>query len=123
MDKLESNFLNYIETSIAHFTATSKKLQEQEKVDEANLEKIKKNVYDIFKTLFNVDKKRIFEKTKDYDLFCLEYLKRFDTIPQSWKISLDNATKHGDTVNQVIEELKLNTALNIKNEFLKLSKQ
>lgn len=127
MQTLEKSYLNYINENLEQLKKEITLLTSENKKDEANLIKIKTNIFDIFKTLFNVDKNQVKNK-KDlnneecYNLFCTSYLKRFDTIPENWRISLKNAKDNGDVVNQVIEETKLSIADELKNKFLEISK-
>ncbi len=90
--------------------------------DEADLEKIKLNIYDVFNTLVGATKKQIYAKnnvddTKKYEEFCNAYLKTFEKIPQSWRIKLQKAKEHNATIEMVIEETKLAVADELKQIF------
>ncbi len=93
--------------------------------DEADLEKIKLNIYDVFTTLVEATQKQILDK-KDideslkYEAFCSAYLQTFDKIPQSWIIKLQKAKENNDVINIVIEEAKLSVASELKNIFTNL---
>lgn len=105
-----------------------KELQKDDKTDEANFEKIKANIFDIFIILFQGEVKKFNTEAelKDqdkYTLFCSNYLNRFDTVPKAWRMRLDYADKNGLITEKVVEELKLETADIIKDIFMKASER
>lgn len=105
-----------------------KELQKDDKTDEANFEKIKANIFDIFIILFQGEVKKFNTEAelKDqdkYTLFCSYYLNRFDTVPKAWRMRLDYADKNGLITEKVVEELKLETADIIKDIFMKASER
>ncbi len=98
--------------------------------DEANLEKIKFNVVDIFSKMFIVSYNNVYGKMKnqniknavdtiedDYEKLYHAYMVFFDKIPAPWKEKYDKDKEMGMTVECVIEELKLNTAKDIRERF------
>lgn len=121
MRKLEEQYLNYIDEKITEHNNLHKQYKADDRKDEADLEKIKANIYEIFKTLFLNDIKQLQGKdlgeVKNINIYG-GYLLRFDTIPTNWKVSLDKAIEHGDTVKQVIEENKLAVAKELRDKFL-----
>lgn len=127
MNFLETNYLNYIDENLEKIQKNINNLASENRNDEANLEKVKANIYNIFKTLFNVDKNQVktqknLNEKETLNLFCTSFLKRFDTIPNNWRSSLENAKNNGDTLNQVIEETKLAVADKLKDKFIEISK-
>lgn len=121
MRELEEKYLIFIDGKIAEYNTISEQYKTDDRKDEADLEKIKANIYEIFRTLFLSDIKQLegkdlgrFEDINMYGGFLL----RFDTIPTNWKISLDKAIEHGDTTKQIIEEHKLEVAKELKDKFL-----
>lgn len=121
MRELEEKYLIFIDGRIAEHNNMSEQYKADDRKDEADLEKIKVNIYEIFRTLFLSDIKQLEGK----DLGQLEdiniyggFLIRFDTIPANWKISLAKAIEHGDITKQVIEEHKLEVAKELKDKFL-----
>jgi len=123
MRELEERYLAYINEKIAEHDNLHKQYKADDRKDEANLEKIKINIYEIFKTLFINDIKQLqgknLENIKDINMYG-GYLLRFDTIPVNWKKSLSMAKEHGDIVKQVIEECKLAVADELKEKFLEM---
>ena len=100
-------------------------LTKDSRKDEADLEKIKLNIYDIFNTFIGVaqreiSKKAFTDENLKYEAFCNEYLHSFDKIPESWRVKLEKAKENNDVINIVIEENKLSVAAELKNIFSKL---
>ncbi len=100
-------------------------LTKDSRKDEADLEKIKLNIYDIFNTFIGVtqreiSKKQFNDEDAKYQAFCNEYLCSFDKIPESWRIKLEKAKENNDVINIVIEESKLSVASDLKNIFSNL---
>lgn len=97
-------------------------LKRDNRKDEADHEKIKENICDIFGVLFktHVNQLEKLAVTEEEKLLRLkeEYTKRFDTIPKSWISHLELAKKHNDVANIVIEELKLQVAKELKEQFI-----
>ncbi len=93
--------------------------------DEADLEKIKLNIYDVFTTLVGATKKQILAKKNideslKYEAFCNAYLQTFDKIPQSWRVKLEKAKENNAVIDIMIEESKLSVASELKNIFTNL---
>lgn len=92
-----------------------KALQEDDRSDEANFQKIKANVYDIFKTILTVAQKVGNGNPQRVKQFFLE---KTEQIPANWKAAYEAAKLHDDTENMVVEMIKLNTIQEIRDEFL-----
>lgn len=123
MRELEEKYIAYIDGQIAEHNNMSEQYKADDRKDEADLEKIKVNIYEIFKTLFLSDIKQLDGKDigeiVDIGIYG-GFLLRFDNIPTNWKKSLDKAIEHGDTTKQVIEEHKLSVAKELKDRFLEM---
>lgn len=97
-------------------------LTDDNRKDEADLEKIKLNIYDIFTSFIGVTQKQISSK-KDidedlkYEAFCSAYLQTFDKIPQSWRVKLEKAKENNAVIDIIIEETKISAASELKNIF------
>lgn len=92
-----------------------KNLQEDDRRDEANFQKIKANVYDIFKTILTVAQKVGNGNSQSIKQF---FWAKTEQIPASWKAAYEAAKLHDDTENMVIEMIKLDTIQEIRDEFL-----
>lgn len=119
MNKVIDKYLAYINERIAEHKRNSEAYKADDRKDEANLEMIKANICEVFRTLFITDTKQLEKKDlseyKDINLFA-DYLTRFNTIPANWKTSLEKAKAHGDVTKQVIEETKLEVAKELKEK-------
>lgn len=113
----EKEFIDYLEISAAMMVEEEKKLILDERKDEANLIKIKKNIFDIFRTVFLSIMK---DKTVDEKNIKMLFTEKMDTIPKNWKISYENAKIHNDVEKIVIEEIKFQTLDLISTKFNEL---
>lgn len=123
MKVLQEKFLSYIDGKITEHNNISEQYKEDDRKDESDLEKIKVNIYEIFRILFLSDTKqlkgkKLSKENKDIKNFYGGFIKRFDTIPANWRISLDKAKEHDDITQQVIEETKLAVAEELKDRFI-----
>lgn len=87
-------------------------LKEENKLDEANFEKIKRNVYQIYIKMFRISM-RSEDLIKTFD----GYLQK---IPLNWETSLNEAKQNGDFETEHIELTKLETKEEIKDIFKKV---
>lgn len=135
-------FVTFVDESIEKLRAEEKQLAESHRKDEANLVRIKMNIYDVCKTVYGVcaripAKKEMGKEEMqttgkwqgiarcgvvsqldgDADTVQL-YLKKLEELPKNWKESLEKAKIHGDVEKQVIEETKINALEEIKEKFL-----
>lgn len=89
-------------------------LEEQNRKDEANLAKIRLNIYEVFETVASADEKAC----ADWESFCARYEPRFETLTAPWKARLASAVRNSDTHTRFVEETKLSTAEHIHKAFL-----
>lgn len=131
MDK----FITYIEESIAKLQQEENMLISSDRKDEANLVKIRINIYGICRTILQViakeqsagrlaQKKELERITGEQaaqepgtDRWKEAYLQKLDALPQNWKASYDKAKEHNDVEKLVIEEIKLETLQAIRCKF------
>ena len=114
--KIET-FTAYLGDSIARCAEQEKALVADERKDEAVFEKIRANVYNIFRTIFGVAVNTCGEdadKVRDF------VLKQIDHIPASWRATYEAAKQHNDAAKVQIEEIKLAVVQEIKAEFTKI---
>ena len=114
--KIET-FTAYLDDAISRCTEQEKALIADERKDEAVFEKIRANVYNIFRSVFGVAVNTCGEdadKVRDF------LLKQIDHIPASWHASYEAARQHNDTAKVQIEEIKLAVVQEIKAEFTKI---
>lgn len=97
-----NQFIQYINDTIEQLQKEEQELILSDRKDEANFVRIKTNICDICRTIYNVTEKRTTP-----DNLKEEYLKQLTRLPENWKISLEKAREHGAAEKIVIEETKL----------------
>ncbi len=117
LDNKNAEFLEYLDLSINASQNITVKLINDNRNDEANHEKVKTNVYQIFKTVFQTITK---QKTLEQEDIKKLFLEKTETIPANWKTSLESAKTFQDVEKILIEEIKLQTLEEIRNTFLKI---
>lgn len=98
-----NQFNQYIKELIEQLQKEEQQLIQSDRKDEANFVRIKMNICDICKTIYNVKKD--------------EYLKQLTRLSENWKISLEKAKEHNDTEKIVIEETKLEILQQIMKKY------
>lgn len=111
-----SKLNRYFEEQIAMCNQRNKKLLDDERTDEATFEKVKANVYDIFRTIFSVAVKT---SKGEPDAVRRFFVQKIEQIPSSWVTAYDKAKQHNDTVKMRLEQIKLDTIGEIKENFAK----
>lgn len=112
MDK--EKFISYLEQERESCMAQEQRLIAEERKDEANLCKVEANIYDIFKTLYQVSLREEPEKQKEF------FLHKAKTIPANWQKSYEAAKEHQDVQKILIEETKLAVVRKIMDNFQRL---
>ena len=85
------------------------------RMDEANFEKIRANVFGIFDTVLDVAEKNMKGNGEAAERF---FASRLAQIPQSWYDALETAQKHGDETRAHVERIKIRAAEEIREQFL-----
>ena len=109
-------FLKEEQTRIAGEIQT---LESQHCQDDANLLKIRLNIFEVFETVAEADEKQC----TDWTAFCARYEPRFETLTAPWRSRLASAVRNSDTKTRLIEEIKLSTAQKLKEVFEKQKEQ
>lgn len=114
MNEKQNEFTAWLGSQIAACEKRREKLLADERSDESDFEKIKANIYDIFRTVFNVAL-----KTNDGDTDAARrfFLLKAEEIPANWKTAYDRAKQHDDAHKMQIESLKLETMQDIRTAF------
>ena len=102
----------YFDRQIAACKDRQAALASDSRTDEANFEKIRANVFDIFRTILSVA-----QKMADPKAF---FLKKLEEIPANWVSAKKAALAHGDDAAAHIETIKLDTKDAIRAEFLRI---
>ena len=117
MNQKIEKFTAYLDAALARCAEQENALITDERKDEAIFEKIRANVYNIFRTVLGVAVDTCGEDTEKIRDF---FLQRIDLIPASWHTSYETAKQHNDTAKVQIEEIKLAVVQEIKAEFTKI---
>lgn len=108
---LTENYLALLNKKQEDLKRNIKDLQEQECADEANLQKIRLNIVEIFYKMFNISLSDNPVELKE------KYLNFFDKITDPWHINKQKALELGKEEEVIIEELKIQEAEELKNQF------
>lgn len=110
-----NRYIAYLEEKIEELQKEEEQLIAGERKDEANFVKIKMNICDICKTVYNVH-----AKTKQGTVLWQEYRKQLDRFETGWGASLEMAREFGDAQKVVIEEAKLEMLQMLRAKFEEL---
>ena len=105
-------YIEYIDNTIKELQNQEKELVQTNRKDEANFIRIRTNICDICKTIYNVS-------TKKYNGAELreEYIRQLTRLPENWKASYEKAKEHDDAEKILIEETKLEMLQMIREKF------
>lgn len=102
-------FMLYLTKSIETAQGQEQELIATERKDEANLQKIRANIYGICLTVVQV-----VAKTKSGEELWQEYIRRIDNISKAWIESYEKAKKHQDVEKILVEETKFQVINEVK---------
>jgi len=112
---MKSNeFLTYIEKQVAECAKKEHALIEESRKDEANMERIKSNVYGIAKSLYQVTEALAEKHGEEHSTM---FIDKFEAVMAPWKMSLEAAEKHNDSEKECVEMIKLAAAEEILKVF------
>lgn len=87
-------FLAYLDRAAEQSRLETEKLRAADRADEADLTKIKTNVYGICRTVFQA-------------VGQAKYREKLSELQETWTAALAAARQYGDTERAVVEEVKL----------------
>ena len=108
----------YLSQFITTLQWQERELIAADRKDDANLTRIKSNVYGICQTVWGV-----FAKNPDLAAACEKYRAKLDDLDRTWSAALSQAKEHDDTTQAVIEELKLQALRDARNHFIIYSEE
>ncbi len=108
---LKENYLNLLKEKQERFKNGIEDLQQQGCLDEANLEKVKLNIVEIFYKMFNISLSNNPIALRE------KYLSFFDKITKPWYINKEKALEFGRESEAIIEDIKIQEAEELKNRF------
>ena len=110
----------YFDKQITACSLRGQRLQNDNRGDEATFEKIKANVYDIFRTILSV---AVDIGKGDPAAVQRFFLQKAEQIPASWVAAYDKAKQHDDVIKMQIEQTKLDTISEIKAYFTQIMEE
>lgn len=113
MEQTISQLNNWFEAQIALCRRRERALQADDRADEAAFEKVRANVYDIFRTILAVAART----GGDAEAVRSFFMQRLQTIPSAWAAAYEKAEQHHDPIRMQIEKIKLDTVDAIKARF------
>lgn len=108
----------YLTQFITTLQWQEKELIAADRKDDANLTRVKSNVYGICQTVWGV-----FAKEADQQAACGKYRAKLDDLEQTWSVSLAKAKEYDDVEKAVIEELKLQALRDARAHFIIASEE
>lgn len=112
MDKL----MKALQAKVAEAAQSAAALTAEDRIDDANLEKIRGNVYGIFVSVLQAAEKQSSDNLNQRELF----ERNLERIPSGWCLARDKAWKRGDTVRLVQEDVKLAAIDEVEQAFREL---
>lgn len=110
-----NEFIQYLNNSIETAQKKEQELIATERKDEANLQKIRANIFGICRTVVQV-----VAKEKNGEEIWEDYPGRLDNISRNWVESYEKAKLHNDVEKILIEETKFQVIKEVKEKIQKL---
>ena len=104
----------YFDEQIALCNRRSEELFADSRGDEAVFEKVRANVFDIFRTVLSAAEKSC---KGDAEAAARFFLLKLEQIPSNWVESYEKAKQHNDAAKMRTEEIKLDALRQIKEYF------
>lgn len=117
MNEKQSQFQHFFEEQIALCAQRGGQLLADGREDEATFEKIKGNIYDIFRTILALAVKTCADDAEAVGEF---FRLRIEQIPSSWELAYEKAKEHNDVSKMHLEQTKLDAVQQIKEEFARI---
>lgn len=103
----------WLEQQMALCTTSRQRLHQEQREDEAVFEAVKSNIYGIFRSVLAAAK-------GDDTAVQAFFLQKIEEIPANWSTAQELARAHGDAEGAALEQLKLDTAAEIRAHFTAL---
>ena len=117
IDQKISKLNSWFEEKIAQCSKHNQELNMDGRTDEAIFEKVKANIYDVFRTVLSV---AVRTGNGNADAVKAFFVQRAEQIPAGWAAALEKAREHDDTVRMQTEQIKLDTIQEIREAFAKI---
>ena len=112
MDEL----MKALQAKVEEAAQSAAALKAEDRIDDANLEKIRGNVYGIFVSVLQAGEKQSSDDASRRAFF----ESSLERIPSGWRIARDKAEERGDTVRLVQEDVKLAAIDEVRQAFCEL---
>ena len=116
-DQKVSELNRWFDEKTALCSKRNQELNEDGRADEAIFEKVKANIYDVFRTVLSVAVKT---GNGDEDAVKGFFVQRAEQIPAEWGAALEKAREHNDIARMQTEQIKLDTIHEIRAEFARI---
>lgn len=116
-DQKVSELNRWFDEKTALCSKRNQELNEDGRADEAIFEKVKANIYDVFRTVLSVAVKT---GNGDEDAVKGFFVQRAEQIPAGWGAALEKAREHNDIARMQTEQIKLDTIHEIRAEFARI---
>lgn len=117
IDQKVSEMNRWLDEKTAMCSKRNQELNEDGRADEAIFEKVKANIYDVFRTVLSVAVKT---GNGDEDAVKDFFVQRAEQIPAGWAAALEKAREHNDIARMQTEQIKLDTIHEIRDEFARI---
>ena len=114
IDQKVSEMNRWLDEKTAMCSKRNQELNEDGRADEAIFEKVKANIYDVFRTVLSVAVKT---GNGNPDAVQTFFVQRAEQIPAGWAAALEKAKAHHDIARIQTEQIKLDTRSEIRKEF------
>jgi hypothetical protein len=122
-ERLKEEYMKELGELIDELKEKSADLNREGSKDEAVFENIKLNIVDIFQKMFNISYnnscKKMYPEDEEIEKLQKSYLAFFDKIPAPWKEKMAKDKDHNMMEECFKEQIKLETADQVKNLFIK----
>ena len=105
-------FLKELEQVAAELRQQANAFAADQRQDDADLTKIRANIYEICATIG-----KVMCKTRPEEAREAAFLKKLEELPQNWRVALEAAEAHGNTQRAAVEELKLEALADVLARF------
>jgi len=112
-----SRMNSYFDEQIALCAQKEKALLLEGRTDEANFEKVRANIFDVFRTVLSAAMKAAKGDSQAAKRFFEEKMAQ---IPANWESAFEKAKLHNDTVRMHIEQIKLDAIREIRETFSRI---
>lgn len=114
MEQRLSRYLHALSEAGERSRERIRQLEGEARQDEADLEKISRNVLDIFTALANADAAQARKAADPREAFAGLHTQRFTRFPEPWRQKQAKAAAHGDVVAVTVEQTKLDAVERIR---------